>query len=172
VDTAALQRLVDRQEITDLLHTYARAVDRLDGALLRTVYTPEGTDDHGAFAGTADDYVTWVMGFVGGWVSTHHDISNVMIELDGDERAFGECHWTGWYVIPDGAGGLVDQVSCGRYLDRFEKVDGRWGIAHRVCVSDWSRRAAREGAPRDHRLAGRRGTDDLVYSLRSLRLPG
>jgi hypothetical protein len=30
----------------------------------------------------------------------------------------------------------------GRYLDRFEKRDGRWAIAARVCVRDWAPLAA------------------------------
>ena len=108
------------------------------------------------------------MAFVGGWISTHHDNTNVMIELDGDV-AYGECHWTGWYRRRDGDQ-IVDQVSAGRYLDRYERRDGEWRILHRVCVSDWSRSAVHEGALPDHRLSGRRGHDDLVYHLRELRL--
>ena len=29
-------------------------------------------------------------------------------------------------------------VSGGRYVDRFERRDGRWAIAARVCVRDWA----------------------------------
>jgi hypothetical protein len=165
----SVQRLVDIQAITDVVHTYARAVDRLDADLLRTVYHVDGTDDHGIFVGTAHDYVPWVIDYVGRWVSTHHDISNVMVTFDSPVVAYVECHWTGWYRIPDGDR-HVDQVACGRYLDRFEHRDGAWRIAHRVCVTDWSRSSPFDGPVRDHRLAGRRGHDDLVYHLRELRL--
>ena len=165
---ASLQALVDRVAITDLIYRYSRAVDRLDADLLRSVYWPDGTDDHGIFTGSAPDYVDWVMGFVGGWISTHHDNTNILIELDGDV-AYGECHWTGWYRRREGEQ-IVDQVSAGRYLDRFERRDGEWRILQRVCVSDWSRSAAYDGELREHRLSGRRGHDDLVYQLRELRL--
>ena len=165
---AALQVMVDRAAITDLIHRYSRAVDRLDADLLRSVYWPDGTDDHGIFVGSAPDYVDWVMAFVGAWISTHHDNSNVMIELDGD-LAYGECHWVGWYRRQDGDQ-VVDQVSVGRYLDRFERRDGEWRILHRACISDWSRSAPFEGKQRDHRLSGRRGPTDLVYQVRELRL--
>ncbi len=172
-------QLSDRAAIADLIFTYSRAVDRLDADLLRSVYWPDGTDDHGIFAGNAMDYVDWVMAYVGEWISTHHDNSNILIELDGD-RAFVECHWTGWYRMrPTGGpageaggavGAIVDTVANGRYLDRFERRHGAWRIAHRVCVSDWSRSAVFDGEERDHRLRGRRGAGDLVHHLRDLRL--
>jgi hypothetical protein len=167
-DATAIRHLIDRAAITDLIYRYSRAVDRLDADLLRSVYWPDGTDDHGIFSGNALDYVDWVMRFVGGWISTHHDNSNVMIEVDGDE-AYSESHWTGWYRFHDGDA-IFDQVSNGRYLDHFQRRDGEWRILHRVCVSDWSRRAARDADEPDHRLRGRRGRGDLVYELRSLTL--
>jgi hypothetical protein len=165
-ETSAILELIDKGRITDLIHRYSRAVDRLDADLLRSVYWPDGTDDHGIFAGNAMDYVDWVMRFVGAWISTHHDNSNIMIELDGDV-AYGECHWTGWYRFRDGDA-VVDQVSNGRYLDQYQRRDGEWRIFHRTCVSDWSRRATRDADDPDHRLRGRRGDDDLVYHLRTL----
>ena len=162
------EQLADRATITDLIYRYSRAVDRLDAELLRSVYWPDGTDDHGIFAGNAMDYVDWVIAYVGEWISTHHDNSNVLVELDGD-RAFVECHWTGWYRMRNGDD-VLDTVANGRYLDRFERRDGEWRIAHRVCVSDWSRSAVYDGEDRDHRLRGGRGSADLVYRLRDLRL--
>jgi hypothetical protein len=160
--------LLDRVRLTDLIYRYSRGVDRLDAPLLRSVYWPDGTDDHGAFAGNAMDYVDWVIDYVGAWISTHHDNTNILLELDGDV-AFAESHWTGWYRMRVGDE-VVDQVSNGRYLDRFERREGEWRIAHRVCVSDWNRSAVRDTDERDHRLRGRRGPTDLVHQLRELRL--
>ena len=173
-ELTGLRQLLHRSAIVDVLHRYCRAVDRLDPALLATCYHPDGTDDHGIFEGSAADYVTWVMAYVGQWHSTHHDISNPMIELDDDDHAVCESHWTGWYRLPAGAEGgdneVVDLVSCGRYLDRFERRGGEWRIAHRVCVSDWSH-AYPPSMPRPtQRLSGRRGPDDLVHQLRQLEL--
>jgi len=169
IDPADLDRLLAIQAITDRIHQYSRAVDRLDADLLSDVYWPDGTDDHGLFTGTAADYVSWVMEYVGAWISTHHDNSNVMVDLvDDRDTAFVESHWTGWYRLPH-ADGYVDLVSCGRYLDRFERRDEVWRIAHRTCVSDWSQSTVQHGEPRPaHRLSGRRGRDDLVYSLRDI----
>lgn len=33
-------------------------------------------------------------------------------------------------------------VSGGRYVDRFERRDGRWAIAARVCLVEWQSDAA------------------------------
>ena len=111
--------LLDKQEIMELSYRYSRACDRLDADLMAAVYWPDGTDDHGAFKGTAPDYVDWVMDFVGQWESTHHDNTNILIDLDGDV-AFGEVHWTGLYrYYIDGV--LHDHLAVGRYLDRYEK---------------------------------------------------
>ena len=100
-ENAAVRALIDKAKISDLVFRYSRAVDRLDAKLLRSVYWPDATDDHGIFCGNAMEYVHWVMTYVGGWISTHHDNSNLMIDLDGDV-AYGESHWTGWYRWREG----------------------------------------------------------------------
>ena len=51
VSQSALRTLLDKQEITELLARYCRAIDRLDEELLRSVYRPDGYDDHMNFAG-------------------------------------------------------------------------------------------------------------------------
>jgi hypothetical protein len=166
-ESTALARLMATQAISERIYQYSRAVDRLDAAMLADVYWPDGTDDHGIFCGSASDYVTWVMSYVGAWISTHHDNGNIMVDLDGD-TAWVESHWTGWYRLPHELG-YTDLISCGRYLDRFECRSGIWRIAHRSCVSDWNQSTVVEGAPRpQHRLSGRRGPGDLVYRLRAL----
>jgi hypothetical protein len=43
----ALQALLDKQEITELLTRYLRSVDRGDVATLRACYLPDATEDHG-----------------------------------------------------------------------------------------------------------------------------
>ena len=54
----ALQALLDKQQIAELLTRYLRSVDRGDVATLRACYLPGATEDHGGlFAGPAQDYV-------------------------------------------------------------------------------------------------------------------
>ena len=166
-----IQALLDKQEITELSYRYSRAADRLDRELLTSVYWPDGTDDHGAFNGSAPDYVDWVMDLLSGWIAVHHDNTNILIELDGDS-AVGEVHWAGYYTY-EVNGQVHDQLAVGRYLDRYECRDGEWRIKHRTCVSDWSRMEPgvnwRMDAARG-RLAGKRKPDDLLYRVRALGL--
>ncbi len=161
---SAVKALLDKQAITELSYLYSRACDRLDRDLLTSVYWPDGSDDHGIFKGDAPAYIDWVMVFLSGWISTHHDNTNILIDLDGN-RATGEVHWTGYYRYEiDGV--AHDHLAVGRYIDRYECRDGEWRILHRTCLSDWSRLAPTNlplPDPAQNRLAGRRGQDDLVY---------
>jgi hypothetical protein len=158
-----------RQRIVDLSFKYSRACDRLDRELLTSVYWPDGTDDHGIFKGSAPDYVEWVMNLLSQWTSSHHTNSNHLIEIDGDD-ATGECHWIGFYRY-EVDGKPVDQLSAGRYLDRYQRREGEWRILHRTCTSEWSRVAAVEQDWRANpgpSIVGRRDPTDLVYGLADL----
>ena len=164
-----IQELLDKQDIAELSYRYSRACDRLDRDLLASVYWPDGTDDHGAFTGSAPDYVDWVMNLLSGWIAVHHDNTNILIELDGD-TAYGEVHWTGYYTHAVN-GQVMDQLAAGRYIDRYERRGGEWRIRHRTCLSDWSRMepsADWRTDPARNRLAGKRKPNDLLYSVRRL----
>ncbi len=164
-----MEVFLDRQDIMDLSWTYSRACDRLDRELLETVYWPDGTDDHGIFKGSAPEYVDWVMGFLKGWTSTHHTNSNFLIDVDGD-TATGELHWTGYYRY-DVDGQPMDQLSAGRYLDKYERRGGEWRILHRTCTSEWTRVTPVETDWRANSgpaIIGVRNKSDLVYDLANI----
>ncbi len=58
-----LQMLIDKQALSELVHSYCRACDRRDFALLRSLYHDDAIDDHGTmFRGTADEYLAWLPG--------------------------------------------------------------------------------------------------------------
>lgn len=126
----------DEQEIHDQLLRYCRAIDRCDEALLRTIYHPDATEDHGVFKGSADAFIAWVMPLLEeSYFATSHCLSNVLIERDGDV-AFSEAYVTAWHAMKkDG----VDHVWIfgGRYIDRFERRNEAWKIASRITVCDW-----------------------------------
>ena len=54
-------RLLDKDACRELVHKFARAIDRCDAALIGEILHPDATDDHGGFKGTGKDFVPWVM---------------------------------------------------------------------------------------------------------------
>jgi hypothetical protein len=136
-------------------------VDRGDEATLASVYHPDGTDDHGTFSGPGHRFAAWAVGGAAKvWHSSHHTVHNVMIEWRTADVAHVESYVLG-FNRRRGEPGSVE-VFAGRYLDRFERRDGEWKIAHRKAIRDvdtlLDRRAWAGKIPEGGRLP-----DDWLY---------
>jgi ketosteroid isomerase-like protein len=131
----AVGELQDRQQIHDCLMRYSRGVDRLDRELLLSVYHEDAIDDHGVFVGSAAEFADWAIAMhTRTHLSHQHCVLNYTCELDGDVA-----HTETYYMfVGMNREGPPLAMSGGRYVDRFEKRDGRWAIAARVCVRDWA----------------------------------
>ena len=129
-----VEELVDRAEILDCLTRYSRGMDRQDRELVRSVYHPDAVDNHGGLAFTVEDFIDWAFGYHADQAMHQHAISNVSYDIDGD-TAHTECYYLFTVRYPDDDRPL-EQVG-GRYIDRFEKRDGRWAVAARVCTTEW-----------------------------------
>ena len=129
-----VQQLIDRQDILDCLMRYSRGVDRFDVDMIRSVYHPDATDDHGAFVGNPEQFIEWVVDLHGtGQISTQHQLTNHFCDLDGN-TAHTETYF--FFVARNRDESVW--IAGGRYLDRFEKRKGEWKIADRYCVVEWS----------------------------------
>lgn len=130
--TAFVRQMKDRQDILDCLHRYTRGIDRHDKTLMLSAYHPDARDEHGVAEGVANDFCDWAIGWHGEYQTKHqHIITNHTIDLDGD-TAHVESYYTFWGENRQGPPSLC----FGRYIDRFEKRDGKWAIAHRVCINE------------------------------------
>ena len=128
-----VRELKDRQDIRDIVNKYCRGIDRLDREILESVYHPDAVDDHGVFAGTAKDFIDWVIQFhTTNQQRTLHLITTHNCELDGDV-AHAESYFL--YRALNRKPPFMN-FATGRYLDRFERRAGRWAIAERICVVD------------------------------------
>jgi len=134
---ARLRVFLDKQDCAELIYRLARAIDRCDAALLRSLFHDDATDDHGVFHGTAKDFVPWVMDVLATMKRTQHCICNMLIEVDGD-RAFGETYFIAHHTLQNEKGDDVFMIAAGRYLDRFERRNGVWKISHRQACYDWN----------------------------------
>ena len=92
----ALQALLDKQAIAEVLYRYARACDRADEAMLRACFHPDATNRHGRFDGSAADFCTFAMKIVHSNKREKHTVSNVLVEVDGD-AAIAECHYVAYH---------------------------------------------------------------------------
>jgi ketosteroid isomerase-like protein len=131
-----LSRMVVKSEIEDALFRYCHAVDRCDVDLMKSVYHPDATDNHGIFNGPAADFAEYMIPRLEHWFSsTQHHITNVLVEIHGD-TAYVESYFLSFHRWRDDFN--RDNTSAGRYVDRFERRNGRWLIAHRQLLIDWT----------------------------------
>ncbi len=135
-----LESLLAKQDIYDALTRYARGVDRADGPLLKSCYHPDAIEEHGpSYTGNAHAYVDGAVGRMKEMGVMAHYVCNVRIELEGDVARVES------YVLTFARFAKGDEpwdtLTGGRIVDRFEKRDGLWKIAHRKIVFDWNRDA-------------------------------
>jgi ketosteroid isomerase-like protein len=137
-----LQQLLDRQEIADVIHRLARAIDRCDAALIADCYHPDATDDHGLLKGSIDEFIAGVIPMLQSMLHTQHNITNLLVTFKGPDEARSEAYFIAQHSLADGQ----EMFAAGRYLDRFTRRDGAWKIAHREAVYDWTMAVPSSGA--------------------------
>lgn len=139
IDQSALQNIIDREAIRDLVLCYSRAIDRKDAALLRDLYTEDATDSHGdSFDGPADKYCDFIEASLPHMTYSGHHACNHMISVNGDEGD-GEVYALAFHVIPDqqDPGKQIEDFMCVRYIDNYRRcADGKWRFAKRVVTYD------------------------------------
>ena len=160
-----LRRIADQAEIIECLHTYARAMDRFDRELARSVYHEDAIDDHGNFRGPANEFIEWAMTVPGGQFRHQHYITNFNVELDGDQ-AHVESYYL--FVATDNDPSAPLKLYGGRYVDRFERRCGRWAIAARKLIPEWKTECASLTTPETRAADARAGViardrSDLSY---------
>lgn len=130
-----LRALIDKQQISELLYRYCRAVDRIDPELGYTVFHDGAEADYGSiFQGSGHGVVDFICRSHRLGVVHSHQITNIIIELDGD-RAVSEAYITSGMIMMEGE--VPKQVTTrGRYLDRWSRLERRWGIEKRFYAGD------------------------------------
>lgn len=135
---SVIREIKDRAEIRDVMLRYCRGVDRCDHALTLSAYHEGATDHHGSFVGSAKEFTDWAIALhLEQLVWTSHYITNHYCEIEGD-TATAETYVQAMLRF-ERDGKLFDIAGCGRYLDKLERREGRWGIVERVVLGDWDR---------------------------------
>ena len=155
--------IADRHAITDLIYRYCRAVDRLDHALGYSIWHPDGTADYGeaVYQGSGHGFIDFVIGQHRQTLGCSHQVTNIILELDGDRAASESYHLAGLRIQ---RGEQVFEITVrGRYIDRWSKRDGRWGIDHRLTIRDFD--DMRPVTPLGAASAGRPDATDPSYAV-------
>jgi len=134
-----IETLLAKQEITDVVYRYARGIDRMDFEFVRSCYHPDAYDDHGSFKGTVDEFIEMAKEFMPRWTATMHFMGNVLVDQVDRDFARAETYAVAYHrrEFPDKEG--KDDVFGIRYVDRFERRNSQWLIAHRVVATEWRR---------------------------------
>jgi len=139
-DSASREELGDAQAVRDVLARYWRGIDRRDRALVASAYHPGAYDDHGYYKGPVDGFIASLEpGVYAYFENTQHFAGQIDVEITGDGRARAESYAEAHHIRREPDGTRRDLVYGLRYVDRFERRDGIWRIAHRVCTWDWHR---------------------------------
>ncbi len=172
----SLRELLDKQAIREVCLIYARATERRDAEALATVFHDDAIYEHfqapparanGSAREFADKMVAEMRAApikVKGLM-----IPSTLVELEGDV-AFAES--LGLSLNPMEINGeQVTYLRTLRYLDRFERRDGEWRIAHRIVLHGGYERfeAAAPSPFVEHFAPGGQSLshpDDLLYQMR------
>lgn len=146
IDESALQALIDKDAIRELVLLYSRAIDRQDIALLRDLYTEDATDSHGdSFDGPAPEYCDFIARAFPYMPYSGHHVCNHLIAVAGND-ASGEVYGLAYHLIPAREGGGEEDFMAVRYLDNYRRCpDGRWRFSKRVVTYDFKVRRPFEG---------------------------
>jgi 3-phenylpropionate/cinnamic acid dioxygenase small subunit len=134
--TDPVQLLIDRQEISDLLVRYTRALDTKDWELLRACFTESPVFVHpgGRLEGW-DAILRRTRGALDPVDRTQHMLGNIVADIDGHSATclsyFHAQH------VREGTPGGSTYIIAGSYADTLERTPTGWRIAERVQTYAW-----------------------------------
>lgn len=163
MNDATLREVADRQAITDLLYRYCRAMDRIDAELGYTIWHDDAIADYGedVYRGTGKGFIDFVCEQHRQTLTHSHQVTNIIIELDGEHAASKSYVTMNMRVMH---GDQLKQISVwGRYIDKWSRRNGRWGIDHRTNIRDFDE--IRDVAAMSVSSPARRDESDPSYSV-------
>ena len=138
VSQEELRRLIDRQQISDVLYRYASSVDDKDFATLRSLFTD---DAHGAYMAVADltgadEIVKWIDGMTADKSWQHHKLTVYHIDFTGPDEASTLTYHTSHQTDVGDESAVTLIVA--RYRDKLRRVAGTWKITEKIMEPGWA----------------------------------
>jgi ketosteroid isomerase-like protein len=138
IDERAVQDLIERKAIEDVLYRYASTIDQKDYTRLRSVFVDEAI---GQYADApeihgADAIVGWIKEMCVGQGFQHHLINVYHVDVDLDQGTASALTYHTSHQIgtadPD-----TDVLIVGRYRDVLRKVGNEWKIVDKRMEVGW-----------------------------------
>jgi ferredoxin len=137
VSQEELRRLIDRQQICEVLYRYASSVDYKDFATLRSLFTD---DAHGVYMTVADltgadEIVKWIDGMTADKSWQHHKLTVYHVDFTGPDEASALTYHTS-HQTDVGDDSTVTLIVA-RYRDKLRRVGGTWKITEKIMEPGW-----------------------------------
>lgn len=141
---AKLDALLDQQEIWECLVRMSRGTDRCDKELFLSGMHADSVVTAGPFVGSPNDLYDWAAKLqIETYSATFHNLHQMTCDLDGD-TAHTETYF---FFVGTLANGETNVLAGGRYVDRFERRNGVWGMVMRNNYVEWTSVAPAMGSP-------------------------
>ena len=139
---ARLDAMLDKQDIYECLVRQSRGSDRGDRALFLSGFHADSVVTAGPFVGSPADLWDWASKFQADmYTATFHQLHQMTCDIDGD-TAHAETYY--FFV---GCMGETNLLAGGRYIDRFERRGGVWGMVMRNNFVEWTSTLPALGSP-------------------------
>jgi ketosteroid isomerase-like protein len=129
-----VRRLVDKDEIVDLVHRYSHLVDHRRYDEVAGLFTDDCEVDYGIGGGEpirGRDALAATFGAMAdsrhGFAATSHHNANVLVTFEGDDRASVRTSVYAWHQAPDGTTPRI----WGWYYDVVARTAEGWRLAVR-----------------------------------------
>ena len=139
---AALQHVIDRTAIVELLTQYWMHVDRRDWEPVKGIFVPGTLVDYSDLlpigdAVAAEAVVDRIAEAIQIYAVTVHNMGNCEVVIDGDAATAESvivAHHV--YADPERQGGKLPVAGL-RYRDRLVRTAAGWRVEHRRATTDW-----------------------------------
>ena len=145
----AVQLLLDRAAVRDVILRYARGIDRRDFDAVRDCFRPDVEGDFGGeWRSDRDSLIEFISG-VAYFHTTMHMMGNSFVEVSGDEASLQSYGMLAHHGTNDDGGEWQYNNSVARYSEDLVRSDEGWAIQRRGAQPVWAAVGATEVASDD-----------------------
>lgn len=140
---ARMDAMLDKHEIYECLVRMSRGTDRFDKALFVSGFHADSVVTAGPFVGSPSDLYDWASKFQKDmYTATFHKLHQMHCDIEGDQA-----HAETYYFFVGCMANETNLLAGGRYIDRFERRGGVWGMVMRNNFVEWTSTAPALGSP-------------------------